>query len=243
MMRSVVAGRPAKRRHSAAHVAALLAATCLIAAFACAAHPSPAHAAMPAPASAEIPVKVSIPDGAPADQDFLFTMEPAEGETTLPDANPIAIHGAGSASFRISLGHVGAHRYTVRQIVGTASGWTYDSRVYDVLIRCLWDEKTNSLYAIATIGTDKGKDGSCDFDNGYDAPSPPPPALSPPSQTGVDALLGKTGDAAPVLALALIAALAAITTPIAKRRLRDSCDSARRSGKSADSRLAKGNEK
>ena len=177
-----------KRMHAARRGFAMLVAVAgLCFASALFAAPGAASAATLDPVEATIPVEVKLAGDKAADApDFTVTCTPADGETVAPASDTLVLHGAGKASFSLSFDEVGKHSYTVAQTAGTTGGWTYDARVYDVTVYCMWNENTNELYTQTVIKTDAGKDESCLFTNTYKA------AAKKAKKTGK--AMPKTGD-------------------------------------------------
>ena len=194
-----------KRLHAASHGFAMLVAVAgLCFASALLSAPSTATAATLEPVEATIPVEIKLAgDAATSAHDVTVTCKPAAGETVAPASDTLTFHGAGKASFSLSYDEVGKHSYTVTQSAGAADGWTYDTRVYDVTVYCMWNERTGKLYTQTVIATDKGKDESCLFTNTYKAPAKATkPAKKPASS------MPKTGDTAFMTIAALVAAAA-----------------------------------
>ena len=161
--------------------------------------PHAACAATLDPVRATILVEVKLAGDKAADApDFTMTCKPADGEVVAPASDTLVLHGAGKASFSLSYGEVGKHSYTVTQTAGTAGGWSYDTRVYNVTVYCMWNENTGELYTQTVIKTDKGKDESCLFTNTYKAPAKP---VKKPGKS-----MPKTGDTAFMTLASLIAA-------------------------------------
>ena len=127
------------------------------------------------PVTAQVPVKVTTNDDAAAqDQQFVFEMTPADGESAAPAESRVTVTGAGEASFSVTFDRVGEHHYSLRQIAGSADRWSYDQQVYDVTVYCMWDEKTDDLFTRVIIEDAQGyKADACTFDNHHDAPVAP----------------------------------------------------------------------
>lgn len=198
-------------------IASLVAAV-LVAVLACVVPSAQAYAAVGAyaPVSAQVPAQVIVKGDAPAQaQDFAVQISGADGETVLPDQLQATIAGEGSAQFAMSFTEVGLHHYTVRQVPGNAEGWTYDERVYNVEVYCMWSgqDGPDSLYTQVSVKNAAGeKCEACTFENNYKAPTSP-------AQSQV-ASMAQTGDMVGVAAMliGLVALAAAIAAVIAYRR-------------------------
>lgn len=195
-------------------IASLVAAV-LVAVLACVAPSAQAHAAEGAytPISAQVPAQVIVKGDAPAQaQDFAVQISGADGETVLPDQLQATIAGEGSAQFAMSFTEVGLHHFTVRQVPGNAEGWTYDERVYNVEVYCMWSgqDSPDSLYTQVLVKNAAGeKCEACMFENAYQAPAQPQVASM--AQTG-----DMVGVAAMLIGLVALAAVVAVV--IAYRR-------------------------
>lgn len=198
-------------------IASLVAAV-LVAVLACVAPSAQAHAAEGAytPISAQVPAQVIVKGDAPAQaQDFAVQISGADGETVLPDQLQATIAGEGSAQFAMSFTEVGLHHYTVRQVPGNAEGWTYDERVYNVEVYCMWSgqDGPDSLYTQVFVKNAAGeKCEACTFENNYKAPT----SLAQPQV----ASMAQTGDMMGVAAMliGLVALAAVVAVVIAYRR-------------------------
>ena len=198
-------------------IASLVAAV-LVAVLACVAPPAQAHAAEGAytPISAQVPAQVIVKGDVPAQaQDFTVQISGADGETVLPDQPQATIAGEGSAQFAMSFTKVGLHHYTVRQVPGNAEGWTYDERVYNVEVYCMWSgqDGPDSLYTQVSVKNAAGeKCEACTFENNYKAPTSP-------AQSQV-ASMAQTGDMVGVAAMliGLVALAAVVAAVVAYRR-------------------------
>ena len=198
-------------------IASLVAAV-LVAVLACVAPSAQAHAAEGAyaPVSAQVPAQVIVKGDAPAQaQDFAVQISGADGETVLPDQLQATIAGEGSTQFAMSFTEVGLHHYTVRQVPGNAEGWTYDERVYNVDVYCMWSgqDGPDSLYTQVSVkNAADEKCEACTFENNYKAPTSP-------AQSQVTSM-AQTGDMVGVAAMliGLVALAAAIAAVIAYRR-------------------------
>ena len=198
-------------------IASLVAAV-LVAVLACVAPSEQAHAAEGAytPISAQVPAQVIVKGDAPAQaQDFAVQISGADGETVLPDQLQATIAGEGSAQFAMSFTEVGLHHYTVRQVPGNAEGWTYDERVYNVEVYCMWSgqDGPDSLYTQVSVKNAVGeKCEACTFENNYKAPT----SLAQPQV----ASMAQTGDMVGVAAMliGLVALAAVVAVVIAYRR-------------------------
>ena len=169
--------------------------------------PVAAHAASRyTPVEAEVPVEVTVSgDALPADADarFSFKMTAVDGEKVLPAEDALTIDGAGRANFSMSYGEVGEHHYAVTQVAGAAGDVTYDARIYDVTVYCMWDESADALFTKVIVKDSDGfKAASCAFENAYAAPAAP--AKPAPGK------LAGTGDAGGTGWLVLLAGGAAI---------------------------------
>ncbi len=194
-------------------IASLVAAV-LVAVLACVVPSAQAYAAVEAyaPVSAQVIVKGDAPAQA---QDFAVQISGADGETVLPDQLQATIAGEGSAQFAMSFTEVGLHHYTVRQVPGNAEGWTYDERVYNVEVYCMWSgqDGPDSLYTQVSVKNAAGeKCEACTFENNYKAPT----SLAQPQV----ASMAQTGDMVGVAAMliGLVALAAVVAVVIAYRR-------------------------
>lgn len=141
--------------------------------------------AMPSAALAEgakvdvrVPVSVTVTGDQPAStQTFTFTMSQAEDEELAPSQSTVSITGEGTAYFDLTLDGVGLHTFTVTQVSGDATGWTYDTQAYDVRVYAMWDDATQSIRTTLVVEDSQGfKSEGCTFSNAYDDPSQPKPA-------------------------------------------------------------------
>lgn len=195
-------------------IASLVAAV-LVAVLACVVPSAQAYAAVEAyaPVSAQVPAQVIVKGDAPAQaQDFAVQISGADGETVLPDQLQATIAGEGSAQFAMSFTEVGLHHYTVRQVPGNAEGWTYDERVYNVEVYCMWSgqDGPDSLYTQVSVKNAAGeKCEACMFENAYQAPAQPQVAS-----------MAQTGDMVGVAAMliGLVALAAVVAAVVAYRR-------------------------
>lgn len=195
-----------------------LVAAVLVAVLACVAPSVQVYAAAAAytPVSAQVPAQVIVKGDAPAQaQDFAVQISGADGETVLPDQSQVAITGEGSAQFAMSFTEVGLHHYTVRQVPGNAEGWTYDERVYNVEVYCMWSgqDGPDSLYTQVSVRNAAGeKCEACTFENNYKAPT----SLAQPQV----ASMAQTGDMVGVAAMliGLVALAAVVAAVVAYRR-------------------------
>ena len=123
--------------------------------------------------TAEVPVRVDVTGDASADaQTFTFVMEPDDGETVSPDQSVVSVDGEGEATFSVSLDEVGEHHYTVRQVAGSADGWTYDAQAYEVTVYGydMGDQGADALRTLVIVEDGEGyKAESCAFTNAYEA--------------------------------------------------------------------------
>lgn len=171
-------------------IASLVAAV-LVAVLACVVPSAQAYAAVGAyaPVSAQVPAQVIVKGDAPAQaQDFAVQISGADGETVLPDQLQATIAG---------------------------EGWTYDERVYNVEVYCMWSgqDGPDSLYTQVSVkNAADEKCEACTFENNYEAPTSP-------AQSQV-ASMAQTGDMVGVAAMliGLVALAAAIAAVIAYRR-------------------------
>lgn len=167
---------------------------------------APASGSGHEPVTARVPVSVSLSGDEAVDESFRFEIVPADDESAQPAESVVTVEGAGEASFSFTFDRVGEHHYTVRQLAGDAANWTYDDRVYDVTVYCMWNEATDDLYTTVIIENAEGyKADSCSFENSYAAPSEPAASDEPTAQTpsGVPS----TGDVtsyAPIVALVCV---------------------------------------
>ena len=143
-------------------IASLVAAV-LVAVLACVAPSAQAYAVVGAyaPVSAQVPAQVIVKGDVPAQaQDFTVQISGADGETVLPDQLQATIAGKGSTQFAMSFTEVGLHHYTVRQVPGNAEGWTYDERVYNVDVYCMWSgqDGPDSLYTQVSVEERGGRE-------------------------------------------------------------------------------------
>lgn len=195
-------------------------ALCALAAFALVATPADAYAYDEV--TAQVQVEVALSGDTPAQSEtFTVAMEPADGETVSPAQNEVTITGAGTGTFAVSYAKPGEHHYTVTQTAGSADRWTYDTKVYDVTVYCMWNESNDTLYTeVSCKGSDGYKYDSCIFTNSYDAPDPQPTEETT-EETVVEQLV-KTGDAQMMLGIgaAIVAACACAGAAVALRRKR-----------------------
>lgn len=177
--------------------------------------PNAAYAAQPVDAT--VPVEVAVSGDAAEAQGFTFVMQAAQGETVLPDEQQISINGAGSAQFTLHFNQVGEHHYTVRQVAGTAEGWTYDETVYDVTVFAMWNQHNDTLFSTVVVYTPEGKAEACSFTNSYAAPAASVSAQPEKASSGV-----KTGDNLMLVALGIgvVAVVAIAAGAVAYRRAR-----------------------
>lgn len=192
-----------------------LCALAFAASIAAAVAPNVAYAAQPVDAT--VPVEVAISGDAAEAQDFAFVMQAAQDETVLPDAQRVSINGAGSAQFTLCFNQVGEHHYTVRQVIGTAEGWTYDETVYDVTVFAMWNQRNDTLFSTVVVYTPEGKAEACSFTNSYAAPAASVPSQPEKASSGV-----KTGDNLMLVALGIgaVAVVAIAAGAVAYRRAR-----------------------
>lgn len=164
-----------------------------------------------------VPVEVAVSGDMAEAQDFTFVMEPAQGEAVLPAQQQIVVNGAGNAQFTLHFNQVGEHHYTVRQLAGTAEGWTYDETVYDVTAFALWNQRNDTLFSTVVVYTPEGKADACSFTNSYAAPAASAPARPEKAVSGV-----KTGDNLLFVALGVgaVAVTALAAGAVAYRRMR-----------------------
>ena len=195
-------------------IASLVAAV-LVAVLACVAPSAQAYAVVGAyaPVSAQVPAQVIVKGDVPAQaQDFTVQISGADGETVLPDQLQATIAGEGSTQFAMSFTEVGLHHYTVRQVPGNAEGWTYDERVYNVDVYCMWSgqDGPDSLYT--QVSVKNAADEKCTFENNYKAPT----SLAQPQV----ASMAQTGDMVGVAAMliGLVALAAVVAAVVAYRR-------------------------
>ena len=189
-------------------IASLVAAV-LVAVLACVAPSAQAYAVVGAyaPVSAQVPAQVIVKGDVPAQaQDFTVQISGADGETVLPDQLQATIAGEGSTQFAMSFTEVGLHHYTVRQVPGNAEGWTYDERVYNVDVYCMWSgqDGPDSLYTQVSVkNAADEKCEACTFENNYKAPtSLAQPQVASMAQTG-----DMVGVAAKLIGLVTLAAV------------------------------------
>lgn len=199
--------------------------------------------AMPSAALAEgiqvnvrVPVSVTVTGDQPAPaQTFAFVMSPTEDEVLAPAQSTVSITGAGTAYFDLTLDGVGLHTYTVTQVSADASGWTYDTQVFEVRVYAMWDDAAQALRATVVVeDSQRLKSDGCVLSNAYDAPSRPVPSGETPSKptskttpkSGVSSVvsslrLPQTGDASSSAWMGIgLLALAAIAVGMVLRRCR-----------------------
>ena len=156
------------------------------------------------------------------DASFNFMLEALDG-APLPlggigATRTISITGAGTGQFgSITFVEEGIYRYLIREIAGTATGFTYDRSTYELTyIVTLEDiEGKPQLVPVATLKhtTTGAEESVATFVNTYVRPEGPEEPKEPdPTDPGTDprepSSIGKTGDAriwAPWLLLCLIA--------------------------------------
>lgn len=123
--------------------------------------------------TAEIPVTVKVSGSAAAlTPTFSFEITPSSGETVSPGSYKVSTSGAGTATFTASFDEVGEHHYTIKQVVGSADGWTYDEETYNVTVY-VYNMGSQDADALKTLVTIEDSDGykaeSCTFTNSYKA--------------------------------------------------------------------------
>jgi pilin isopeptide linkage protein/fibro-slime domain-containing protein len=74
---------------------------------------------------------------------------------------------------------VGDHKYTISEVIGSLTGVTYDTRVYNVTVTVSYDMSTRQL--IATISGLNADGSGANFTNTYSSVTPPPPPPTPPT--------------------------------------------------------------
>ena len=127
----------------------------------------------PAAASVQISGKKEVNTGAPSTR---FTFQLLEGET-VRDTQTVT--GAGTFTFNtITYDEVGTHTYTVTEVRGNETGWTYDRTVYTVTVtvQAVNGELTASYKItkkLVSIALDRSEEETViDSDNGKEPESP-----------------------------------------------------------------------
>jgi pilin isopeptide linkage protein len=124
-------------------------------------------------AAVSIGAEVQIEGDKPQqDADFTFVLAAEDASSPMPDSDTVTIHGAGKVTFgEIKYSKVGVYEYTVRQLDNKLSGYTYDSKVYDVNVIVSRDEDGNLITAttIQKVGS-RAKNDEMLFINTYTIP-------------------------------------------------------------------------
>lgn len=147
---------------------------------------------LPAPAMAQ-PVgltleveKVLSGDTPPADEAFSFSLVSLDGGP-LPDDPTLVIEGEGTGSFSIDFSRPGTFHYQLREIAGTAEGYTYDDTVYDVTV-VVTSDGLGELSVAVVLSKDGGtaKEPKIVFENTYSNGGDPDEPVDPDEPDGPD---------------------------------------------------------
>ena len=174
-------------------------------------------------ASLKIPVKISTSGAAP-EESYTVTIERDQlnPNAPLPNPNTVTVKGSGAKDYILEFPEMvfpteGEYKYSIKQTVGTQNYFTYDSRVYTLLVKVTEitkDANGNSVEPYLTpvfwVGTagSTAKHGDISFYNRYNRgggggntpgpnPSPNPrpnpnPNPNPNPKPTVPTVLGET---------------------------------------------------
>lgn len=132
-----------------------------------------------AAASAQLPLEVEktlIGDKPAPQETFTFLLEP-EGDAPMPEEDTVSITGSGKVTFPpITYDTPEDYHYTLRELPGKTSGYTYDDTVYLLTVQVTTDDAGN-LTATLYLSQDgsEGKADKIEFINRYRAPRPDTP--------------------------------------------------------------------
>ena len=89
----------------------------------------------PASVVVELPVKKNISGNAtPTDKEFTFQLT-AKNDAPMPDSDTVTITGVGTVSFgKITYSAAGTYTYTLKEIAGADTGYTYDTGVREITV-------------------------------------------------------------------------------------------------------------
>ncbi|MDR2514030.1 MAG: DUF5979 domain-containing protein [Christensenellaceae bacterium] len=123
-----------------------------------------------------------------ASETFRFELRGADPSTPMPSGSTgnvkqVSQSGAGEQSLgQISYDAAGTYRYTLREIAGTAPGYSYDSTVYNITV---YVNAPGSGLAATVVYEKQGSPGVKElhllFQNAYSSPTPIPSASPTPT--------------------------------------------------------------
>ncbi len=200
------------------------------------------------PCTAPLPVleKQVSGTGAPSDTSFDFTLTRLDPANPMPtgtegfvslvgDTLTVRRSGAGTINLGVlTFEEAGSYAYTLSEVEGNASGYTYDTTVYHIEYTVV--EQAGSLVVSKVVVRKGGASGdvvfdgtdastyTCVFANPYDDETPPPseppaPPKKTPPKKGPSGFLARTGDyLLPIGALLLIGVVLVVVGVVRKRR-------------------------
>lgn len=157
---------------------------------------------------------------------FTFILESKDG-APMPENNTISLKGESSGYFSpITFTELKDYHYTLRQIAGSAEGYTYDDTVYNVTVQVITDENGN--YTASVYIFEEGselKNDKAVFVNRYESPTVPTNPTNPTKPTDEGGNPPQTGQTSAVpfwisLGGAALLALLGILAFSGKRRTR-----------------------
>ncbi len=101
--------------------------------------------------------------------DFNFTIEAVTQGAPLPANTTVSNNGAGEVDFgSLTFVKVGTYVYTIREVVGSNVGMTYDDAVYTVTVEVTDDPAQAQLQTVVTVTDENGQPAEAVFENAYD---------------------------------------------------------------------------
>lgn len=151
-----------------------------------------------------------------AEGEFSFVLKDADGnviETVTNNADGTFAFSEIEYVYDDDKNDIGEHKYTISEVIGSLSGVTYDTRVYNVTVTVLYSYEEGTL--VATIDGLNADGSGANFTNTYTTtppppPTPPTPPETPPTYTTTTTVTTTT----PVATPAVLGATREVVTPV-----------------------------
>lgn len=145
--------------------------------------------------TAEIKFSREISGTESTGEKFTFRLEAEDENTPVPEQQDITVSGAGDTAFEIEYTEPGVYRYTLAQIAGNSTGWTYDDSMYTVEVYVLRDSTLENPESLVIMYNDKGEKTDAVFTNSYKTETKTEPGQDTPTKTADTTDAGKSSAA------------------------------------------------